>query len=265
MQFKRHGLAAVLCCTIFLIGSAASAAIFGLDDRVQPNSALARVYDPVGVVQFGIRRATGVVVSPCYAITVQHVIEQRSAVVGARVLFTAGLASHSPAATGATVVASGGLEKVVNATDAALVRGSDWALLRLDKCLGRSLGYAVLVAGLPPAPHMASAGFPGGKSPRNGPLIDPDCSITSARPLVWLNDCATVPGDSGGPIFQLSAATESSPAHLRMYAMQSAGLRQKRPMPYLAGLDNLATPTWEILGHIATIINSDMDRGETVN
>lgn len=239
-----------------------AASIFGHDDRYRPVIASGSPFNVVGLVEIGMRRGSGVIVSPCYAITSQHIVGSHSDPVGKRLRFTAGQSGGHPLVTGSTVVASGGYDKAANTMDVALLRGSDWALLRMDRCIGTELGYATLTFADPRLTlvntSMESAGFPGHRPTRFGPLIDPHCSLTSIRPLVILNDCATLPGDSGGPIFRVPASA-GSPARLVVYGLQAAGFHSSHPVAYRPGLANQATPAWEILAHIGKYVRADLD------
>ncbi|MBV9528327.1 MAG: trypsin-like peptidase domain-containing protein [Sphingomonas sp.] len=236
-----------------------SAAIFGPDDRVRAAPASAAIYNPIGLIESSRTRGTGVIVSPCYAITAQHVIRYDGPVLGQRVWFTAALATHHPVQTAATTVASGGYERYVDGHDPYEVPGSDWALLRLDQCLGSKFGYATLVDADPRKVSGAivnSAGFPTLHLASRGPLIDPHCSITSVRPLALLNDCATMLGNSGGPIFQI-VSTETGKRRLFVYGLQVRGILRKYAACCRPGQDNVATPASEILSHIGQFIRSD--------
>jgi hypothetical protein len=65
---------------------------------------------------------------------------------------------------------------------------------------------------------------------------------------VWLNDCASLPGNSGGPIFRLSR-TNGHP-QLEIYAIQNAGWYERKAVPLRAGIENQATPVSAILPNI---------------
>jgi hypothetical protein len=187
---------------------------------------------------------------------VHHLIPRNKSAEGARMLFVGSVGQARSVKSGATVIAAGDYEAADESKDPGLARGGDWILIRLDQCLGAELGYATLIAGEPEGP-VESAGFPIDRPWKRGPTIDPHCAITSARPLVFLDDCATLQGDSGGPIFKIAPATADHPERLEVFAIQSAGMTTRRPIAYHPGWDNLATPSWEILGHITRLIVAD--------
>jgi hypothetical protein len=123
--------------------------------------------------------------------------------------FVGSVGSKRPIKSGGTVIAAGELERYQFRQFEA--RGADWMVLKLDTCLGDTLGWAEFVVTPPTASellHVQTAGFPSDTRRGRGLTIDPDCSIQSVRPLVWLNDCAALPGNSGGPIFRLVARGE---------------------------------------------------------
>ena len=106
-------------------------------------------------------------------------------------------------------------------SDYDATRAADWVLMRLDKCLGKKLGFVTL-ATEPPAltRDLKSAGYPYDRRDRGGITVDPACRIAGTRQRVWLNDCAALAGNSGSPIF--SEIEQNGRTVLYVYAMQSA-------------------------------------------
>jgi hypothetical protein len=84
----------------------------------------------------------------------------------------------------------------------------DWAYLVLEDCLGFRHGYFDLrEADLyqPPVERgFTATGYSNGRQ-----MADPACAAIADRPggTAWLHDCATLAGDSGGPIFHAGTLT----------------------------------------------------------
>src|SRR5262245_60578465 len=85
----------------------------------------------------------------------------------------------------------------------------DWAYLVLDRCLGTRHGYFTLrEADLyePPVDRgFTATGYSAGRQ-----MADPACAARAdpaADARGWLHDCATLAGDSGGPIFRAGTMT----------------------------------------------------------
>src|SRR6185369_7819510 len=215
-------------------------------------------YAPVGLILGAPFYGTGTLVGDCYAVTSQHIFGDRESPLGRRVSFTGSLASRGVVKSRATVVAAGGLEQVAGSKQAER-RAHDWILIKLDTCLGSVLGVAKLVAN-PSGPELTnvqSAGFPMDRPRSLGLTIDPACAVRSVRPLVWLNDCAALGGNSGGPIFKIVNA--NGRREMRVYAIQSAAVRKRTILPFAIGYANQATPAWAILPHILKWISSSRE------
>jgi hypothetical protein len=88
-----------------------------------------------------------------------------------------------------------------------------------------------------------------------GLTIDPSCGIRSVRPLVWLNDCAALGGNSGGPIFRITGFGQHP--RMQVYAIQSAAVRKRTVLPFAMEYANQATPAWAILPHIVSWIEPE--------
>lgn len=83
----------------------------------------------------------------------------------------------------------------------------DWAILKLDDCLGRSFGFVDFSPPIRPNEERASrvhfAGFPRDRQGSRGVTYERGCLIQDFGPG-FLNgfDCALIPGASGGPVFE---------------------------------------------------------------
>ena len=88
----------------------------------------------------------------------------------------------------------------------------DWAVLRLDDCLGEIYGQWPVDGALDfesakeRGPVFGNAGHPAWLS-RAGVWVDPACAIHLSQGSIpaWWNDCATSVGTSGGPVFYRDA------------------------------------------------------------
>jgi len=249
----------VLTASLFallLYGQQINAAIFETDDRQPADTMPGSVYSPIGVVIGTHKYGTGTLVDECHVLTSQHIFGNQKSPLGKPVRFVAGFGPQRELKSGGVVVAAGGLDSIGADAQPYEERARDWVLIRLDVCLGQTLGFAELTAKLPDPrtlAEMQSAGFPVDK-PRTVLTIDPACRITSARPLVWLNDCAALAGNSGGPIFQIVGS--GSNRHIQVYAIQSGAIRSKHAIPLRVGWDNQATPAWVILPYVMRFLRT---------
>jgi V8-like Glu-specific endopeptidase len=244
----------------------ADAAIFDKDDRRLVDTSPGSVYAPIGLVSGAPRYGTGTLIDRCHVLTAQHLFDSGKSPVGKRLTFVGAVGSKHPVKSGGTVVAAGGLERHRLPAEQLEARGSDWLLIKLDTCLGETLNWALLSAKTPdPAEltRMRSAGFPNDRQRRTGLTIDPACAIRSVRPLVWLNDCAAMPGDSGGPIFRI--VNSGGQQHLEVVAIQSAAIRSRRAIPLQPGWENQATPAWQIVPYIMNVHIAEKAKAFVVN
>ena len=229
--------------------TAASATIFNADDRQYVIPARGSAFSAIGLVARGLlieRYGTGTLIDECHVLTAQHVLGLEGSPIGARARFTGALGTADEVTSEGTVVAAGGREAYPAQSFEALAR--DWVLIRLDTCLGARLGFARLRTQPIEASelaHVESAGYPVGRHRRTGLTVDPSCEIRGLYALVWLNDCATLHGTSGGPIFRI-IQSDGKP-QLEIYAIQSAGGDERKAVPFSAASANQATPVWGIL------------------
>lgn len=144
---------------------------------------------PVGLVRslgIGQKVANGVLISPCHLLTVRHFTKAKDPV-GSRILFTARDRSRSKG----TVVASGTGPNPRDHTDWS----DDWALIRLDRCLGDVLGHLPIGAdALLPAVSAAAM------VNHTGALYHQDCKAVKLTRGSLEVDCYIQQGFSGGPI-----------------------------------------------------------------
>jgi hypothetical protein len=199
----------------------ARANVFVADRRIQRDADRAP-YRSVGVLHHARLGAGGTafLVSSCHVATAYHVafLRSRDAKTGEVVLgspkvghtaeFLVGpdarVAGTFAARTRAVVVAYGRFAK----DDFAGMAG-DWAILRLDDCLGERFGYlrhARDGAPMPDGPLM-TIGFPASRASRAGITIETGCRARDHGPIDGLVgiDCAFESGLSGGPVLQLQA------------------------------------------------------------
>ncbi|HVI87745.1 MAG TPA: tetratricopeptide repeat protein [Dongiaceae bacterium] len=228
-------LVAILLATAGAAGLAirpAAAVALGGDDRQGVERVKGGIFGPVGlmVLDEGADDAvagTAFLVSPCHVLTAYHVAGGGGKITDKTVAhFYLGQGSVGPDfddarqfadETTARPVAWG--QYVPNEDDSpAAIRAKailqngweDWALLKLDKCLGdekTGYGYFHLFpmttrdltrkgTGL----RISSIGLPGDK-PLARLWWDPHCRVVGqVHDSGWQNDCVTVPGNSGGPL-----------------------------------------------------------------
>lgn len=176
-----------------LLAAPLHAAVFGGDDRVHArrDQRLA----PIGVVSggIGVSYGSGFLIDHCTLLSARHVAGPVAEVVGRRLLFRAGRRSSE-----ATVIAAGQYQ---DSRSPARTTATDWIVLRLDRCLGRSIGFLRLDA-IGSATRISAAGFPRDRSRRDGVVVDRECRIVAVGRGEITHDCATLPGNSGGPLLK---------------------------------------------------------------
>lgn len=234
----------------------AGAVALGGDDRLGVERIKGGVFGPVGlmVLDEGADDAvagTAFLVSPCHVLTAYHVAGGGGKITDKTVAhFYLGQGAVGPdfddarqfaEETTAHPVVWG--QYVPNEDDspaeirakAILQNGwEDWALLKLDKCLGdekTGYGYFRLFpmttrdltrqgTGL----RISSIGLPGDK-PLTRLWWDPHCRVVGqVHDSGWQNDCVTVPGNSGGPLL------------LRPDGADAAGAALPRERPPVVGI-----------------------------
>jgi V8-like Glu-specific endopeptidase len=201
------------------------ALVFGPDHRRVVRTDPGSLFAPLGIV-YGMPEVgyvTAFLIDDCYALTVQHAFGTARSAVGRQVVFAAGVRGPAKSwrLSRAVVVADGRLEQAER-HEAYGVRRADWAVLRLEKCLGRKFGYARLNPELPrPDEAIGMAGYPIDKPLSDGLVLDPSCHIRGSQAGVLLHDCAALPGNSGSPLFRVGF--EGGHESLEVFAMDAAG------------------------------------------
>jgi V8-like Glu-specific endopeptidase len=205
--------------------SPSPALVFGRDNRVTVSSDRGSVFGPIGIV-YGTPEAiygTAFLVDNCHALTVQHAFGASRSALGRHAIFAAGVsgAFKTWRTSRATVVAEGGLDRL-GVGSYGFDRSADWALLRLDKCLGRRFGHVRLTSDVPASDQLVQmAGYPIDRPLSEGLAVDPDCRIRERRWGMLFHDCATLPGNSGSPLFRI--VNEGGREVLEVFAMNEAG------------------------------------------
>ncbi len=234
--------------------------VFNVDDRMQVRTLPGSVYSPIGMA-YGTGKtkyATATLIDDCYALTSQHIFGKNHSPLGKRLYFAGGLSSKFQLKSAGTVIATGGMEKFQQPGSEYQARARDWLLFRLDTCLGAVLGKANLVdqpANGALAGAISNAGFPTDRKSNQGLTVDPSCTIRSITPLVWLHDCATYVGNSGGPLFRV--VQKGSGPQLEVYAIESGGWPKKGVYSYSLEYGNQATPASRILPYIKSFLGSE--------
>ncbi|MDY0881925.1 tetratricopeptide repeat protein [Dongia soli] len=223
----------------FLAHPAAAVALGG-DDRVAVPRLKDSTFAPVGLLVLDENKSdavagTAFLVSPCHILTAYHVAGGGQAINNKTVAtFYLGEgkigpdfdgARHFADETPARPVAWGNYvpaedsSPLIQRARAMLQNGwEDWALLKLDRCLGApqyGYGYFRLAPrstrdltrrgeGL----RVTSIGLPGDK-PMRTLWRDPSCRIVGqTHNSGWQHDCVTVPGNSGGPLLLAPSAAK---------------------------------------------------------
>jgi V8-like Glu-specific endopeptidase len=238
--------------------------IFDHDDRENVSPVQGSAYSPVGIVTHGVLiwwRATGFLVDDCHVLTSQAIYRYGRAPVGKRVRFEVGIGTPQHASSKGTIVAAGQYERPRTVQEQYERGGGNWLLLRLDQCLGVTFRHVVLKTG-PFSPFefrdLKSAGYPLHRRSGRGVTIDPSCRVFSGTDNLWNNDCATVSGDAGDPIFRIS--NSGAGAQMEVYAMQAYGWVPRVPVPLTPSLENRAIP----MSLIAPLIQPYLSSGPRV-
>ena len=205
---------------LWLVAHAAQANVF-VEDRREQRDANLPPFRSVGVLNHRAAGAGGTafLVSSCHIATAYHVafvsgrnprtgaVEISRPRIGQTADFVVGpdprVASKFAAKTRATVVAFGRFSR----SDFTGMAG-DWAILRLDNCLGRKYGYLKYARPDPdspmPAGPLMTIGFPRSRASRPGITVENGCKARDHGPVADLVgvDCAFESGMSGGPVLE---------------------------------------------------------------
>jgi hypothetical protein len=205
-----------------LFAFGAQANVF-VEDRRQQRDPTLPLFRSVGVLHHADTGAGGTafLVGPCHVLTAFHVAFMRSrdpatarvevspARVGRTADFLIGLDPNLPGRfkvrTPARVVAFGAYSDA----DYAGMAG-DWAILRLDRCLGATYGYLKLGPArdddVLPEGELMTIGFPRSRGQSAGVTVERGCRAQDHGPAPGLIgvDCAFENGMSGGPVLERS-------------------------------------------------------------
>jgi hypothetical protein len=215
----RPKLLGVTFVAALLTARVASANIFVADHRVQ-NDGARPPFRSVGVLRHPEtgEAGTAFLVSSCHIATAYHVAfgspanarprvapSTRSPGEAAEFLIApdSRRASRFLATTRARIVAFG---RFVATTYQGMT--GDWAILRLDQCLGAKYGYLRYARPEPgvamPSGKLMTIGFPASRSTQPGVTVEVGCKARDFGPAAELIgvDCAFESGMSGGPILE---------------------------------------------------------------
>jgi hypothetical protein len=205
-----------------LLAPGAQANVF-VEDRRQQRDPSLPLFRSVGVLHHADAGSGGTafLVGPCHVVTAFHVAFMRSrdpatrrvavspARVGHAADFLIGLDPNVPGRfktrTRARVVAFGAFS---NADYTGMA--GDWAILRLDRCLGETYGFLKLAParddGVQPGGELMTIGFPRSRAERAGITVERGCRAHDHGPVAGLFgvDCAFENGMSGGPVLKRS-------------------------------------------------------------
>lgn len=181
----------------------AGAIIFDVDDRL--TAVTSRDFTPVGIVTGGLNviYGSGFLIDNCNVLTVRHVAGSVDRAVGQRLHFQSGRYSSD-----GKVVAAG--PRSLGPSESRSI-AADWMIIRLRQCLGKKIGYfrlstvAAAVAGRRDG-EIQNAGFPRDRKISGGVTVDPSCRILWSGNGQIAHDCATLSGNSGGPLLSLGRA-----------------------------------------------------------
>jgi tetratricopeptide (TPR) repeat protein len=219
------------------------------DDRISEPRIPGSPWGAVGMLlrldASGSAIGTGFLVSPCHVLTAAHVVAGPDGISTDQVmLFFTGTGELGPeykeahsfgALSPARPVVWGDAESFDKGSTADRREAwhkagwDDWALLKLDRCLGdEGYGYLKLLPMTTSefiqsggARSVTSAGLPADHN--NDTLtIDPACTMLGQVDSTgWQHDCTTMPGNSGGPI--LAAKSEGGETWPRVMAITVIG------------------------------------------
>lgn len=251
-------------CAVLTLGSAPPPAC--REDMRYRVSTDGRQPLPVGILTGGdnVGYGTGVLIGECLVLSAKHVAGQINDPVGRRMMFLVPIPGRQAARSPATIVLAGNFDTRIGVTP---YRSNDWMLIRLDRCLGRTLGYMRLDP-RPPSRHsgvyhgsfpIESAGFPADRPLQDGATVDPQCQLLQESRTLMFNDCRGTYGSSGGPIFVRRSDRDG--VSLVVLGIQTAGAdiglaEQCQPVA------KIATPVAALLPAIAPYLRQD-DRGVT--
>jgi len=262
---RTHQFRLLVGACLSAVPAAGHSAIFDRDDREYASAARGSPYAPIGIVlRHVITRfhpysvATGFLVDDCHVLATQAVMNGKKSPLGSHLRFRSGLGTPYYRSTRGRIVAFGGQTDRIRATESQMEGGArDWILLRLDQCVGKTLGHVALKSG-PFSPYefrdLKSGSYPRDRGKTNGVSVDPSCMVVRTRGPMWVNDCALARGDAGAPIFRI--ANTGTTRQMVVYAMQSAGHSTKSPVHVGMGYENQAIPMSVIAPQIESYLST---------
>ncbi|MGE3719987.1 MAG: serine protease [Bauldia sp.] len=268
---NRWRLMVVAVAMAMLAVGTASANLFGpggVDPRyIQPRNGAFAAFRPIGLITVFqpaervedevLSSGTGFMVSPCYALTTHHVAfgddEKATIAEGETQFHVAEADGFGTRPVGAKPAVWGPYLRTGNDAD-------DWALMRLDECVGRETGWLELADSTEELPRdrLFIAGFPFDREDRflwssgGCRLFRPDPGDPESGDTFYHN-CASVSGNSGGPLF---TATGNG---LLVYAINEAEFASGPRVfgRYAETRANIAVDIRYVLPHIRDIIAED--------
>jgi hypothetical protein len=219
----RSRLTAAACIALWLVAEGAVANTFVEDRREQRDGSLP-IFRSVGMLVHPEAGGGGTafLVSRCHIVTAHHVafpkewnvaagrIEAAPGKVGRAAEFVIGPHPAIPgrfvARARATVVESG--KFFAGSFDGM---AGDWAILRLDECLGTKFGFLRYARPGPNSPmpkgELMTIGFPRSRAKQGGITVETGCRARDHGPVEGLIgvDCAFEAGMSGGPVLERQA------------------------------------------------------------
>ena len=211
---------------------------------------------PIGVVgNPWLGAGSGFLVSECHALTAFHVIGD-SKIIGRRTSFHVrpwDRSKHTNRSRGTVIDAGRAPSKMGDYSQ-------DWALIRLDSCLGTRFGFLPIAlqgffqmgGGSQIYPKLMSAGFPQDRGSR-WLTIDPECRAQQATSSGMRHDCATLPGASGGALIAWNEALQRYEA----IGITVAGFREPGAVRFRMDRANLAVVLPPIRGRIERAVEHD--------
>ncbi len=202
---------------------------------------------------------TAFLVGRCFALSARHVVHHADPVGRkVRLRFRPWERSDGTNSSAAAVVAAGGAP-IVDGD-----RSQDWILLRLDHCLGERLGYFPLsrvplrVPGAGPiSPGLMAVGYPRDRVAALRPTVDPACRVQQITSYGLLHDCATLPGNSGGPLMAWSEQHQ----RYEVYAINVAGYDGGAVRAFDLGSANVAVAIEPIVAILEAIEGREVRPG----
>jgi len=211
-----------LVAAVYCIASAALAAEPRVDDRVPIDTKEHPHFSPVLSMEArfalegggtAVSQGTGFLIGDCHALTNRHVLhpdlDVKLELLGIKV--SAGWTGKAPFSV-PTILAAGEIvaigykpDKLAREEDLFRKWLGDWAILRLDRPIGRQLGVFAIRPVLPERAKglpIQTAGFPGDKYQDGRPQLwgNLACTIDWVESHTWRADsCAGAKGVSGSP------------------------------------------------------------------